>query len=444
MPPLPFDCTDKQAFALAAGLALAAYLASLASEVTLEWSGLMVTGAAYAGVPMPPGYPAWTLYSWVFTKLIPFSNVAWRVAVGSAAAAATTCGLVALLASCGAKVLFAGSKHWSKFGDADQAKLRVVSGTVAGLVLGFSTPYWQDAVTPETSAFGALLFTGTLCLVTRAVLGGERRRLLYWAFFLFGLLLTNNQELLIVLPGFVGLVMLGKIELGRDLALITLPLAVLVTSGNQYHVVPWPAEGSPWNWPLPAAFGATMLLAVLQVTRTRGFGSHWKAALGCAGSLLLGLSLYLYVPIASMSTPPVDHGYPRTLDGFLHVLSRGQFERVHPTIGLGTLLEQCWACLQVTGRHFGWLYLLIALLPIWGWRSISASGRYWWLGLLAVWICATPLMIGMLNPSVDRQSLMLAESYLAPSRIVFAVWLGLGLALLGSLVARSSPGARRN
>ena len=52
---------------LAAAITFAAiwtvYLLTLAPELTLEDCGELVTGAYYAGIPHPPGYPVWTLYS---------------------------------------------------------------------------------------------------------------------------------------------------------------------------------------------------------------------------------------------------------------------------------------------------------------------------------------------------------------------------------------------
>jgi uncharacterized RDD family membrane protein YckC len=43
------------------------YFLTLAPEVTLEDSGELVTGSFYAGIPHAPGYPVWTLYSWLWT-----------------------------------------------------------------------------------------------------------------------------------------------------------------------------------------------------------------------------------------------------------------------------------------------------------------------------------------------------------------------------------------
>src|ERR1051326_7368632 len=66
----------------------AIYLYTLAPEQTLEDSGELCTGAFYAGIPHPPGYPFWTVYAWLWTKLLPWGNVAGRGGGGEATAAA--------------------------------------------------------------------------------------------------------------------------------------------------------------------------------------------------------------------------------------------------------------------------------------------------------------------------------------------------------------------
>src|SRR5215469_10535832 len=72
------------------------YLFTLAPEVTLEDSGELVTASYYAGIPHPPGYPVWTIYSWLWTVLVPVGNIAWRVALAEATAGALSCALIAL------------------------------------------------------------------------------------------------------------------------------------------------------------------------------------------------------------------------------------------------------------------------------------------------------------------------------------------------------------
>src|SRR5690242_2103332 len=83
-----FDRTDGHSFGLTSLIAFVGYWITLAPNVTLEWSGVYSTSAYYGGVNAPPGYPVWTIYAWCFANLIPFSNIAWRVALSSAVAAA--------------------------------------------------------------------------------------------------------------------------------------------------------------------------------------------------------------------------------------------------------------------------------------------------------------------------------------------------------------------
>ena len=97
---------------LALGICLAVvetiYLWTLAPELTLEDSGELLTGSFWAGIPHPPGYPFWAIYSWLWTQLVPFGNVAWRVELGQAAAMGMGCSLIALMVSRGSSMLMEG------------------------------------------------------------------------------------------------------------------------------------------------------------------------------------------------------------------------------------------------------------------------------------------------------------------------------------------------
>src|SRR5438876_1829647 len=107
VPPL-FRRIDWVSFLVTTLLVFIGYWWTLAPDLTLEDSGELATGAFYAGVPHPPGYPVWTLYSWLFTVILPVANVAWRVAVSSAVAGALSCGLLALLVSRGSSLMIEG------------------------------------------------------------------------------------------------------------------------------------------------------------------------------------------------------------------------------------------------------------------------------------------------------------------------------------------------
>src|SRR6187401_3275575 len=106
-PPL-FRRIDWISFAVTTLLVFIGYYLTLAPDLTLEDSGELAVGSFYAGVPHPPGYPVWTLYTWLFTVLVPFSNIAWRVALSSAVAGALSCGLIALMVSRGSSMIIEG------------------------------------------------------------------------------------------------------------------------------------------------------------------------------------------------------------------------------------------------------------------------------------------------------------------------------------------------
>ena len=106
-PPL-FRRIDWLTFGLTTLVTLIGYLVTLAPDLTLEDSGELAVGSFYAAVPHAPGYPVWTVYSWLFTVLLPFSNVAWRVAVSSAVAAALANGLLGLVVSRGSSMILEG------------------------------------------------------------------------------------------------------------------------------------------------------------------------------------------------------------------------------------------------------------------------------------------------------------------------------------------------
>jgi hypothetical protein len=107
VPPL-FRRLDWMTGLAAFGIVWAIYFVCLAPQVTLEDSGELCTASYYAGIPHPPGYPFWTIYTWLWTVLVPFKNIAWRVALAEASTAAMSCGVLALIVSRGSSMLMEG------------------------------------------------------------------------------------------------------------------------------------------------------------------------------------------------------------------------------------------------------------------------------------------------------------------------------------------------
>src|SRR2546430_2089141 len=103
-----FRRIDWLTFLITFGIVVIGYFLTLAPEMTLEDSGELATGSFYAGIPHPPGYPVWTMYTWLWTVLLPIKNVAWRVALAEATGGALAAGLLGLLVSRGSSLLMEG------------------------------------------------------------------------------------------------------------------------------------------------------------------------------------------------------------------------------------------------------------------------------------------------------------------------------------------------
>ena len=131
LPPL-FRGIDWWTFGLTCLVVGIIYFLTLAPEVTLEDSGELCTGAFWAGIPHPPGYPFWAIYSWLWTVFVPFSNVAFRVELGEAFAAVMACSLVAIMVSRGSSMLIEGIEELRSIPAKSENAICLVCGFTAG------------------------------------------------------------------------------------------------------------------------------------------------------------------------------------------------------------------------------------------------------------------------------------------------------------------------
>ena len=431
-----FQQADWLSFGTTTLLALLVYLFTLAPDVGLDNSGVWSTAAAYGGVSSTPGYPLGTLWSWVFTKLLPFSNIAWRAAVSSAAAGALACGLIALMVSRGGAAILEQIPDHQRLKPKDEKWLRAICGYGAGMVFGLNGAFWPQAVIVAVWPLSILLLCLVLCLLMRWNFQPENRRSLYAAAFLYGLLLTNSQIEFAFAPAIPFLVMTGNAKTGRDMFLVANILFLAGLVGIWLGHFP-SLRGQGGQFFIFIVLGVvTSLMGIGLVVWTRRAFSEWKAVLICGGLFLLGLAFYFYLPIASMTNPPINWGYPRTVEGFFHVLTRGQYEKMNPTADVGLILEQIRLYFVMAGKEFGWLYLPLCLVPFCFLHRMAASERRWILGLLPVYVCLAFLMLAVLNPSVDRQSQELDKVYFSASYIILALWMGYGLVILGARLTR--------
>jgi len=430
--PPGFQRSDWLSFWATTLLALSVYLLTLAPEVSLEFSGIYSTAAMYGGVPHPPGYPLWVLWAGFFTKLLPFSNIAWRAAVSSAVASALVCGLIALMVSRGSKAIWEQMPDHQRLRPKEEKWLRTICGYAAGMVFGLNGAFWPQAVIVAVWPLSILLLCIVLCLLMCWSSQPELKRCLYAAALVYGLLLTNSQIEFAFAPAIPFLVMTGNLKIGRDIFLVAgiLFLAGLAGIWTGFFSS---LQGDGGQFLIFILLGViTSLMGLGLVIKTRQAFSEWKTILICSVLFLLGLSVYFYSPIASMTNPPMNWAYPRTAEGFFHLITRGQYERIYATDNAMRFFEQVRWYLMTAGKEFGWPYLLLCMIPFCLLRRIAAPASRWILGLLATYVSLAFLMLAVLNPSTDRQSWELNKTYFSASYVVLALWMGYGLVILGA------------
>jgi hypothetical protein len=179
-----------------------------------------------------------------------------------------------------------------------------------------------------------------------------------------------------------------------------------------------------------------LLAGIACVVLTRRAGTEWRAAIACVFCLLLGLSFYIYLHVASMTNPPANWGYARTVEGFFHVLSRGQFERPNPTSEFPRYLMQLWLYFVTAAKELGWPQLILSIVPFFFLHRMSPRGRRVFICLLTVWLGVGPLMVAQLNPPPDRQAIELITWFYQCSYVILAIWFGFGLTILGAVMSK--------
>lgn len=488
-PPPLFRRIDWLTFLVTTLVVWIGYYWTLAPDLTLEDSGELAVASMYAGIPHPPGYPVWTIYTWLWT-LLPISNIAWRVALGEATAGAFACGLLGLLVSRGSSMMVEGIADLKEIAKRWENAICVVSGFVAGTLLGFNGYMWSQSVIVEVYSFSVLSLMGVLLCLLRWIYAPQQRRYLYWAFFLFGICFTNHQSLIVAAMGIEIAIAAADFRMGRALfhwnsiaylcGLILHLKKLLFTDTNPmvftiFHVVGicsivayvWFAIMTRATFKEMTRDGALAGGFIVCVTFLGGFGVfvalaglvtaiylgrqnklswEWSVALVCGALWIAGAAFYLYMPIAGMSCPPMQWGYPRTVEGFFHALTRGQYEKTNPTDFFGDPMRfftQLQMFAEGVVEEFNWVYALLALVPFVYFARMQKRERAWVIGITAIYLCLGILLLILLNPPPDRQARELIRVFFTASHVCVAMAVGYGLTLIAATLATHFEAMRR-
>jgi hypothetical protein len=325
-------------------------------------------------VAHPTGYPLYVLLGKLFT-LLPVGPAAWRVNLASAvfATAAVLVLYVLLLRLAAPRQDLAGlGRREAQPGRRTaQTTARWLPPFVAALAFAFSSTFWSQAVVAEVYTLHNLLVAAILWLVLAGAKSSEILAARRWqaTFFLLGLSLTNHLTTALLVPA------------------VALALA-------------W---DRPWLRP-----------------------RDWLVA---GGLLLLGLSVYLFIPLR---WPALNRGEWMTLREFVTYVTGGQF---HAALRLDGWRDPVrWGIVgRMLREPFGWAGLGLAAVGVAG----LAVRRRRALALTGVTFLAFVLYgLDYYVPDISV--------FLLPAHLILAIWLGAGIATLSSCLLHLASSAMRH
>lgn len=440
-----------------------AFFYYMAPEVTLQDSGELVTGAFTFGVPHPPGYPLWALMGFIWSHFIlPFGNPAWRMGSLSVVTGALTVGLMTIIMTRSIRLLL-HSLPWNESLDEKlQHWMALFIGAACALLFGFNRGVWLWACVSEMRVLNVFSFILTSCIFFAWMIQPHRRRLLDIMLLIFGLSLSNHQTIAVMAVPFAAGILLVGIDQYRDTlsrnpntsnkldlfmkcqaSFFELGIAGLISIMVGLVIWAWLttsdtnamfASSTFWQGIVAGALGIGGIIAAR--------ATNWwivRRALVSAGMFMAGVSVYIYMPFAAWTNPPMNWGYAATKEGFVHAVTRGQYEKIQTAsffsyefflkikLFLEAMVNQYSLPLTLLGL------ITIALLYIW--IRVKPRGRSW---MLFVWVAFLITSLGLLtiiNPKLDRQDQEINIKFFAPAHGFYAMLIGYGIAVLFSLLA---------
>jgi hypothetical protein len=190
----------------------------------------------------------------------------------------------------------------------------MVSGTVAGLLLGLDGFMWKESVAVNRIAVSSVpWFLIVLLCMLRWFYAPHQYRYLYWALFVFGICFTTHQSLIVAGIGVQVAIAAANPRLGRDvfffdfLLYLTYYLIPPLTGNHVFSNI----EEKPGLFFLFNAIGVGSLLACIWLAiRTKGLLSRMASRNHSGRSLVVRRSFYLYMPLSGMTNPPDAVGIP--------------------------------------------------------------------------------------------------------------------------------------
>ncbi|MFH0774422.1 MAG: DUF2723 domain-containing protein [bacterium] len=369
----PFGKVDYLCGLLVLFISFGVYLYTLMPTVGL-YDGADMTAAAWVlGIPHPPGYPFYCLVGKLWMTVIPIGNLALRINMLSALFGSLAVMLTYFITL---KLI----PHPSS----------LIPSIVASLVLAFSATFWQQA-TFAGQYLPNLTFASLIIFLLLKWQEGQRlkvksQKYLYLLFFCFGLSLSHHRQTLFLLPGTF--------------------IFILATLWNQKTIESQRHKGTKTQRKNPQISQIVQKFAF--------FILHFSFYILL---FLLPLTLYIYLPIAASSNPPINWSNPNTLTRFLETINGERYSFLFANLSVAEmLLEAIKQTRSFFISQFTFYPLLFGFLGI----VVMAIKRFPCFLLLAI-IFLTDILVSVhyRHPSIELY-------YMIPF-LIGSIWIGFGV-----------------
>jgi hypothetical protein len=258
---------------------------------------------------------------------------------------------------------------------------------------------------------------------------------LYAAAFLSGAGLCESQALAPPIYVFPLLIALADLKTGRNLFLAeSLVLCAWLAAQNQLADVGWQVIAMGRS--IEALTTASTIAWLSCWWRTgRPFGD-FRCSAKCVALFTAGLLLCFLNPVLSLTNPPVNWGYPRTDEGFFHVLSRGQFDSFAPPPNISQFTARLFDYGRDLLFNIGPMYLVAAALTLPLCRRAPSIVRKFIAGMWAMWLIITLITVSALN--LEQRDLSNARPLFTPAIAPLMLLAGYGITLAFQIQQPSS------
>ena len=272
-------------------LTFAVYAATLCRTIYTGDDGDFLTAMATGGISHPTGYPLFTLVGRTVIALIPLGSPALRINILTALGGAASVG-----------VMFRFLYHLLTRPDTNGSGARVGSPLALPVAVGgagllaFAPTLWQQSLSCEVYSFTCLFLAALLWLAARWHETPADNRQLARLTFLYGLSLTNHLTLALFLPGFVVFVLARRPAILRDGRLFLCLVGLFALPLLLYLYLPFAARSHP-----PVAWGNPQTWPDFKAHVT---GEMFRDRMGSGGAVFAHQSgLYAHSLVAEFGGP---------------------------------------------------------------------------------------------------------------------------------------------